>query len=278
MLPWFYFCKVIAFDWSSTDNLNELIAQDGDYGLSGGVYLYLLVGLISILAGCLAWTIANGNSINNLVLFVVLVISIVPGWQLINAGLTGNVGKYGLNFSGVDFLLGPDRSHLLSSNELFLRWAFIQFFTTVGLGFGGLLYLKWIGPVYNGQTLKASTKTRVTAPMLSELLISFEFDQIKFINELAIQLDKDISSTVSLIISFLKEEMDGSQNLQEYIYNEIKTKANGQSNLTTLPVLLPSNLMKFITMMQVNIGIDSRQVVCQLINFFMMTSRLKAEN
>ena len=49
-LPWLYFCKVIAFDWSSTDNLNELIARDGIWGLGGGGYLYLLLFCICILS------------------------------------------------------------------------------------------------------------------------------------------------------------------------------------------------------------------------------------
>jgi len=45
---WLWLCKAIAFDWSSTDNLNELIARDGPWGWGGGGYLYLLVGLFSV--------------------------------------------------------------------------------------------------------------------------------------------------------------------------------------------------------------------------------------
>ncbi len=33
-------CKAIAFDWSSTDNLNELFARYGQWGWGGGAYLY----------------------------------------------------------------------------------------------------------------------------------------------------------------------------------------------------------------------------------------------
>jgi len=41
-----WLCKAITFDWSSTDNLNELIARDGEWGWGGGGYLYALMFLI----------------------------------------------------------------------------------------------------------------------------------------------------------------------------------------------------------------------------------------
>ena len=44
----------------------------------------------------------------------------------VNEGLEQNIHKYGQVFSGVQFLLGPDRAHKLSQEVLFLRWGVVQ--------------------------------------------------------------------------------------------------------------------------------------------------------
>jgi hypothetical protein len=51
-------------------------------------------------------------------------------------GLEPNVEKYRFTFSGIQFLLGPDREHLLSNLELFVRWCAVQigFIIVVALG------------------------------------------------------------------------------------------------------------------------------------------------
>jgi hypothetical protein len=121
---WLWLCKAIAFDWSSTDNLNELIARDGPWGWGGGGYLYALLAVICANAVLLArmpmtflWmAVATG-----------VTLGMVPvGWWLLNQGLGQQVHKYDLVFSGVQFLLGPDRKHLLSPEILFLRWSVVQ--------------------------------------------------------------------------------------------------------------------------------------------------------
>lgn len=142
LLPWLYLCKVVAFDWSSTDNLNELIARDGYWGLGGGGYLYALVFLISLSSTGLAWSIYHKHT-RALRVVVVSVIAVPLGWFFLNQGLEENVGKYGLNFSGVDFLLGPDRENLMSRSALFGRWFVVQIAAVVGLAFGALLYMRW---------------------------------------------------------------------------------------------------------------------------------------
>jgi hypothetical protein len=121
---WLWLCKGIAFDWSSTDNLNELIARDGRYGLGGGGYLYLLVALISANVVGLArmplrpWSIAAGAAVT--------VLLVPVGWWLLTHGLERAVHKYGNVFPGEQFLLGPDRRQLLSEQALFLRWSLVQ--------------------------------------------------------------------------------------------------------------------------------------------------------
>lgn len=130
-----WLCKAIAFDWSSTDNLNELIAYDGEWGWGGGGYLYALLFLLCLNATLLAQSsIGNSRRLGATALFSLAAIPV--GWWLINQGLEQSVEKYGAVFSGVQFLLGPDRTHLLSQDTLLLRWCAVQIAGTLLLGLG----------------------------------------------------------------------------------------------------------------------------------------------
>jgi len=142
VLPWLYFCKVIAFDWSSTDNLNELIARDGSWGIGGGAYLYVLVFIISFLSALICWQISNSTK-KNIFLLLTLILCVPLGWVLLNYGLENNVNKYGLTYSGVSFLLGPDRATVISEYALFWRWFLVQIAAVLGLAWGAKLYLQW---------------------------------------------------------------------------------------------------------------------------------------
>lgn len=121
-----WLCKAIAFDWTSTDNLNELIARDGEWGWGGGGFLYGLLLVICFNGLLLAETVSGGlHPISLSVLFSLVALPV--GWWLLNQGLEQNVQKYGLVFSGTQFLLGQDRLHQLSPLLLFLRWCATQF-------------------------------------------------------------------------------------------------------------------------------------------------------
>lgn len=120
-----WLCKAIAFDWSSTDNLNELIAPDGPWGWGGGVWLYALLLLI----GANAWALARGLKRGAPAVALGLLASALAlplGWWLLNQGLDPAVEKYGNVFSGAQFLLGPDRRHLLPPDVLMWRWFVVQ--------------------------------------------------------------------------------------------------------------------------------------------------------
>jgi protein-tyrosine-phosphatase len=142
VLPWLYFCKVVAFDWSSTDNLNELIARDGSWGVGGGAYLYILVFIISFLSALVCWRASNSAK-RNIMLFIILVLCVPLGWFFLNHGLEHNVNKYGLTYSGVSFLLGPDRVTVIDDYALFGRWFLVQMVAVLGLAWGAKLYLQW---------------------------------------------------------------------------------------------------------------------------------------
>lgn len=142
-LPWLWLAKAIAFDWSSTDNLNELIAHDGPMGWGGGGYLYGLLAVVCFNAVILA---NAPNHVKQLAFAVLFSIAMLPiGWWLLSQGLESEVEKYGHIFSGAQFLLGPDRQHLLSEVELFLRWCLVQtgFIMMTSIGIRGFRRLRF---------------------------------------------------------------------------------------------------------------------------------------
>lgn len=123
-LPWLWLAKAIAFSWSSTDNLNELIARNGALGMGGGFYLYLLLFALCINAIILA---NMSGHIMEWILGIALSLTMLPlGWLLLSLGLEPEVHKYGHIFSGAQFLLGPDRKQILPETELFARWCLVQ--------------------------------------------------------------------------------------------------------------------------------------------------------
>lgn len=128
-IAWLWLCKLVAFNWSSTDNLNELIAKD-----LGGIWLYALLILMCANASIVARTPARLLPIMLSMMWTFLAIPL--GWWLLNQGLESRVSKYELVFSGVQFLLGPDRSRLLGAGELFMRWSLLQGSATIVMAAG----------------------------------------------------------------------------------------------------------------------------------------------
>lgn len=124
---WLLACKFIAFDHSSTDNLNELIARDGEWGMGGGGYLYALLLLSVACAWLLARAVAGPNRAVHAVVGLALAVAMAPvGWWLIDNGLEHEVRKYELTYSGTQFLLGPDRRNALPEAQLAARWMWLQ--------------------------------------------------------------------------------------------------------------------------------------------------------
>lgn len=128
---WLFLFKLVTFDFSSTDNLNELIARDNQYGIGGGLYLYILVALTStvVVSSCACVVLKKIK----LLLFstILLVISTSFSWWLVQKALITEFSKYGHTFSGIDFLIGGSRSELLSQSELEFKWK--SFYITLNL-------------------------------------------------------------------------------------------------------------------------------------------------
>jgi hypothetical protein len=147
MLPWLLLCKYIAFDEANTDNLNELIARDGFWGTGGGGYLYLLILLLSLNS---VWISQSSRH------WILKIIGTFVGgtitWYLFNLGLEPNIEKYGLTFSGVDFLLGPDRKTKLDETILFMRWFILYTGAIATLAWGMKFNILSLLPTKNVKT------------------------------------------------------------------------------------------------------------------------------
>jgi len=126
---WLVAFRLIAFRYSSTDNLNELIQGNG-------VFIYLL--LILILLNVIAVVHATFSPGLRKIVFATLIVaaSLPAGWLLFSSGLSAPVEKYGLTFRGADFLLGPDRREILPQTILMMRWGVIQVGAVAVLAFG----------------------------------------------------------------------------------------------------------------------------------------------
>lgn len=122
LLPVLWLCKAIAFDWSSTDNLNELTAPTNALGLDGGAFLYVLMAVMAANIAVLGQASSQRAAIGSL---LVTVVSLPVSWLLLSQGLSAAVEKYGLVYSGPQFLLGPDRNTPLSETALQIRWALV---------------------------------------------------------------------------------------------------------------------------------------------------------
>lgn len=121
---WVWISITIVFTWAATDNLTELVSDAGPFGLGGRFYLLLLVMLISANVAAL---LSAEDSWRRWSMAIVFVVAAIPlGWLLLSLGLEQDIQKYGLVFSGTQFLLGTNRQHTLSQVALFARWTAVQ--------------------------------------------------------------------------------------------------------------------------------------------------------
>ncbi len=148
-LPWLWLCSRVVYDWASTDNLTELIAGPDAHGIHGGYYLSLVPFLLSAGACALA-----GAARRPLAGIALPLLALPLGWWLLAHGLEQHVEKYGFVFPAQQFLLGPDREHLLDARTLMLR----------GFALQGALMLALALGLRLGERL-ASAGWRVRAPL-----------------------------------------------------------------------------------------------------------------
>ncbi|MEX2454863.1 MAG: hypothetical protein WD470_09170, partial [Rhodospirillaceae bacterium] len=124
-----YGFKLIAFNRSSTDNLNELIQGNG-------AYLYPLLILLPANMIVLVHATVSPRMRNVISAVLATAVSLPVGWVLFRYGLSAPVEKYGQVFTGADFLLGPDRREILPQSTIMIRWMAIQLCAVGALAFG----------------------------------------------------------------------------------------------------------------------------------------------
>jgi VanZ family protein len=185
VLPWLFVCKLISFDFSSTDNLNELIARDGTWGIGGGGYLYALIITIALTVICNVHTINKKRVVWMFLALVVFILSVPTSWYFLKNGLIDSFQKYGYTFSGVDFLLGPSRSELLPESELMLRWSGVYLVVVIGLSVAILLAQK----VFKNKTLVDEKK----------IIISHDTEQPKSMKNSKLTFNKPIFIAILLV-------------------------------------------------------------------------------
>jgi hypothetical protein len=186
VLPWLFLCKLISFDFSSTDNLNELIARDGSWGIGGGGYLYMLLLTVAL---TVTYNVHSFNKKRIIPLFsalLLLILSVPSSWYLLKNGLVGSFEKYGYTFSGVDFLLGPSRSELLPESELIFRWGGVYLVVIAGLSLSILLAQKLL-------------KNKTISKKKATIVIN-DIDQSFTIPKLEISMKKPLLLSLILII------------------------------------------------------------------------------
>ena len=138
-----------------------MLARDGDWGWGGGGYLYALLALICLNSLMLSKGLA-GRALLLLGSLLFTAVAVPLGWWLLNQGLEPEVHKYESVFSGAQFLLGPDRIHLLPIEVLFGRWAAVQCVATAMIAIG-----VWLGRTICAQHWRAFHVTALKARSLA---------------------------------------------------------------------------------------------------------------
>jgi hypothetical protein len=141
-LLWLWLCRVVTIDWALTDNLTELISTGGRLGVPGLFWLY---GVVAVLAGTVVVAVRCCERRRYSFAILTLLAAIPVTWLLLKAGLQARIEKYGVTFSALQFLLGPDRQHTLPESVLFFRWSLVFFFLVLAIGGGALFAVRAFG-------------------------------------------------------------------------------------------------------------------------------------
>jgi len=114
----------IVVQQAATDNLTELMARNGDWlsSLFLGLWLCIIAAAGALLSTHL--NLKTGQRVIIPTLFLIL--SIPIAYLSLWLGTEHEVHKYGQTFSALQFLLSPDRSNMIGSAELFIRYAILH--------------------------------------------------------------------------------------------------------------------------------------------------------
>ena len=133
---------IVVVRLACTVNLTELLPERGKSCRVVALPAWLaLLGMVSALPSKAMMSPPHGRLERLALATLVVCLSIPLGWQLLVAGTNPQLDKYGQVFSARQFLLSPDRDHLLDDGALFVRFAIAQIASVGCLTLGMLLVL-----------------------------------------------------------------------------------------------------------------------------------------
>jgi VanZ family protein len=144
--PFFILSRLITIEGTATDNIVELIEP------GRGLLLFIFMALIAFVAAALS-VLRTRQITSWLRAICIFVFGAAAGWFLLRFGLVQQLQKYGLTYSGVQFLFGPDRIATLSDTALCLRWSAAYSAIIAGLA----LASRWAAQLVNNPDLAAAT-------------------------------------------------------------------------------------------------------------------------
>lgn len=269
-LPWLWLCKIIVFDWSSTDNLNELIAKEGALGIEGEGYLFVLLILLAVNAVLIAHMRAPRAA---LIAGFATLLCMPLAWWLLDQGLEDQVRKYGLTFSGIQFLLGPDRSEVLSQQALLARWITVQIAAVLVFALG----LRLATPVFRltASSANSATKSANGKPIgrLHQTAITARLSeqQIDFLKEATLQLGLDFQGTIQRIADVMLGEYTELELVERLSHPEPQAGDLGQ-RLHPLPITLRDDQTQRLTALAQQAGVSPSRALRRGLYLFMQSS------
>jgi hypothetical protein len=141
LLSWFFIGILVVFSWhwvvvssAATDNLTELFRNGGNWQST----LWLTSWLICFTCAFLAvLKLIRGHRKHWLFSLLAIVASFPLSYWLLNQGLEVVILKYDQAFTALQFLLSPDREHLVAESNLMQRY-FLAYFALLSV-------MGWLG-------------------------------------------------------------------------------------------------------------------------------------
>src|SRR5690606_15699113 len=153
-----------------------------------------------------------------------LAVSLPIGWILLRYGLRSDVQKYGLVFSAPQFLLGADRTQVISDGALMVRWFAVQLLAAVGLACG----MRIAAPALPGRPGRAAVRAhgaaaRPAAPLApvpadpasppaapaTDRRIRLLQRHVDFLRDLSAQMRITLSEAVQMVVDVVLDGEDG---------------------------------------------------------------------
>ncbi|MFZ6750184.1 VanZ family protein [Undibacterium sp. Ren11W] len=151
LAPFWYAAKLVVIEHAITDNLVELIAPNGI------VFLAAIIALLALHASLLTEHLYRARTYikPGLISLAILPVS----WYLLNQGIDTLIVKDGLVFSGIQFILGENRTALISEFSLFMRWCLLYTSAVAVIVMGMLLAMR-IFPAASLSKRRLRSKTK----------------------------------------------------------------------------------------------------------------------